>query len=210
MLLERNFKWRNYQRIFRVSEKYQVRSRFFILSELFFYYLFFITWGFIEIFMMNHASSLYRDNFAINMVLSRLTAPPMNPFAWTKSMSLMLETAINFSPSLIPLHYFLSPFLNSNEPSLADTACILHFLSLDGNITYKILPSHFYSSSSWTIAFCHGIYLSKTTTFPDGWTFFLILNASFTIEKVWIDPSKADLTSVYNSSSATFMALWNY
>lgn len=135
-------------------------------------------------------------------------APPINPFACTKSMSLIPETSISFCWSLIPLHSCFKGFLNSNEPSFKATAWILHFwFVFSGKTTKRISPSSFSSSSIWTMHFCQGTYLVNKMIFPEGWTSFLWLNDSLTIDLVWIPPlydkinySKICLTSLYISS----------
>ncbi len=56
------------------------------------------------------------------MVLYLELAPPINPFACTKSISLICDIFTNFSISFIPLHYYFKPFLNTNDPSATETA----------------------------------------------------------------------------------------
>lgn len=53
-------------------------------------------------------------------------APPINPFACTKSMSFIPEISTNFSMSLIPLHSVFNPLLSSKAPYFVGTAWILH------------------------------------------------------------------------------------
>ena len=59
---------------------------------------------------------------AIFKVLSKLTAPPMNPFACTKVMSSMPDSYLSFWSSFIPLQASFRGFLSSNDPSCLATA----------------------------------------------------------------------------------------
>ena len=63
----------------------------------------------------------------IRMALSLLTAPPMKPLAWTKSMSSIWDNPFSFYMSFIPLHSAFRGSLSSNEVSFRGTAWILHF-----------------------------------------------------------------------------------
>ena len=59
---------------------------------------------------------------AIFIVPWTLTAPPINPFAWTKSMSSIPDKFFNFSWSLMPLHSLFRGFRSSKDPSFFETA----------------------------------------------------------------------------------------
>ncbi len=129
-------------------------------------------------------SFIQRLNYPINIVLYKEIAPPINPLACTNSISLIWDISTNFSISLIPLHCYLSPFLNSN-PYVSETVWILQlFPFLFGKITNKIYPLQFFYSSISRTDFGHGTYFYRTIILPDAWYFFLFSKAYSTMDFV--------------------------
>lgn len=58
----------------------------------------------------------------IKIVLYFEAAPPINPLACTKVISLIPEIYTSFSISLIPRHYYFIGLLDKNEPYYKGTA----------------------------------------------------------------------------------------
>lgn len=75
-----------------------------------------------ESLLHNNNNAYQKLSSPILIALFSETAPPMNPLAWTKSMSSIPDNCTNFSMSLIPLHSYFRPLRRSNEPSWAATA----------------------------------------------------------------------------------------